>query len=89
MGSDIVLVERGIWMIEIGSLLRSLRISKGLTLEEAAETSGINASHLSETERGNKSPRFNTVAQIVESYECVLRVSIEGASLQISMSSYL
>jgi len=62
MGSDIVLAERGIWMIEIGSLLRSLRISKGLTLEEAAETSGINASHLSETERGNKSPRFNTVA---------------------------
>ncbi len=73
--------------MEIGSLLKSLRISNRLTLEQAATLAGINSSHLSEIERGKKVPKFNMVERIIHSHGSLMRLSIEDGTFKISSSS--
>lgn len=70
-------------MINIGALLKSLRVSRNLTLKEVAKNADVNASHLSEIERGRKSPKFSMVERIIASHECSIQIIISGTDIQI------
>ncbi len=49
---------------ELGPLVRQLRRSGNLTLEQLAEASGVSRAMLSSVERGNKNPTLPTLAKI-------------------------
>jgi transcriptional regulator with XRE-family HTH domain len=52
----------------IGDCLRSAREHRGLTLEQAAETSGISKSHLSRLESSERQPSVASLLALSEAY---------------------
>lgn len=56
--------EIGTVMLGVGSQIRSLRKSKGLTLETLADRSGVSTGLLSQLERGKGNPAFNSLVRI-------------------------
>ena len=48
----------------LGLALRRMREGRGLTIEELAEKSGVAASTIRETERGESTPRTDTIARL-------------------------
>ena len=48
----------------LGLALRRMREGQGLTIEELAEKSGVAASTIRETERGESTPRTDTIARL-------------------------
>ena len=48
----------------LGAQLRTLRKTRDLTLEQLASRSGISAGLLSQMERGQGNPSFNTLVQV-------------------------
>ena len=53
----------------IGTRIKKVRNSKGLTQEELAELMGINSKYLSSIERGKENPTLNTVLKLAESLD--------------------
>lgn len=58
--------------IDVGSIIRNIRIEKNMLLKEVAEKSGISSSMLSQIEKGNANPSLNTIKEIAS----VLQVPI-------------
>jgi transcriptional regulator with XRE-family HTH domain len=52
--------------VSLGSRIREIRESHGLTQEELASKTGISIKHLSVLERGLKEPRLSTFLSIAE-----------------------
>lgn len=50
--------------LEIGPTIRSLRLERGLTLDQLASRAGISPSHLSRLERNQADPSFYVAAAI-------------------------
>ncbi len=48
----------------LGLALRRMREGRGLTIEELADKSGVAASTIRETERGESTPRTDTIARL-------------------------
>lgn len=55
-------------LCEVGSMLRSARHARGLTLEQAAESIGLHAKYLQRLERGNANPTLGTLAAVSVAY---------------------
>lgn len=53
----------------VGSVIRSLRLKKGMTQEVLSGFAGIARSHLSMIENGTKQPNFETIWRIAEALE--------------------
>lgn len=51
--------------MELGQKIRNLRHSKGLSIEQLAELTGLNDKFLGNVERGEKSPSVETVYYII------------------------
>ena len=73
--------------MDIGKMLKALRASEGYTLKEAARHAKISGSHLSEIERGNKTPRFDTVERIAKSYGYIMNISFISGSTMYGYTS--
>jgi transcriptional regulator with XRE-family HTH domain len=56
-------------LAELGSELRRIRLSKGVTLEKLAYGAGISKGNLSDIEHGKRDPRFSTLKAISEGLE--------------------
>ena len=56
--------EPPITIESLGAQLRALRKTRDLTLEQLAARSGVSAGLLSQVERGQGNPRFNTLVQV-------------------------
>jgi transcriptional regulator with XRE-family HTH domain len=52
--------------IEIGPTIRTLRLERGMTLDQLAAGAGISASHLSRLERGQAEPSFTVAAALAK-----------------------
>lgn len=50
--------------------LRTIRLSRGLTLGELADTTGFSASYLSRLESGNRRLNIDTIVKLSKSLEC-------------------
>lgn len=66
--------------IEIGPTLRTLRLERGMTLDQLAAQAGISASHLSRLERGQAEPSFTVASALAQSIGVSLSDLIEAAS---------
>lgn len=64
MPTDPAAADAPITMAALGAQLRSLRKSRELTLEQLAARSGVSAGLLSQVERGQGNPSFNTLVQV-------------------------
>lgn len=51
-------------VLRFGENVRSLRIKKGLTQEDLAELTGLQAAYIGFIERGLRSPSVRTIAKI-------------------------
>lgn len=60
--------------MEIGSIIRSIRQSKQLTLEDIGARSGLSATYISAIERGQKKDfRFSTLKALADALEMPLQ----------------
>lgn len=50
--------------INVGNIIKDIRIKKGIMLKEVAEKCGISSSMLSQIEKGNANPSLNTIREI-------------------------
>ena len=50
--------------INVGNVIKNIRIKKGIMLKEVAEKCGISSSMLSQIEKGNANPSLNTIREI-------------------------
>ncbi len=50
--------------LQIGPTIRTLRLEKGMTLDQLAAGAGISASHLSRLERSQAEPSFTVAAAL-------------------------
>lgn len=50
--------------INVGNIIKNIRISKGIMLKEVAEKCGISSSMLSQIEKGTANPSLNTIREI-------------------------
>lgn len=57
----------------IGSVVRSLRQARGLTLEALADRAGMNVTYLSDIERGRSNPTLGKLGNLATVFE--IRVS--------------
>jgi len=64
MPTDPEVKDTPITMAALGAQLRSLRKTRELTLEQLAARSGVSAGLLSQMERGQGNPSFNTLVQV-------------------------
>jgi transcriptional regulator with XRE-family HTH domain len=64
MPTDPAAPDAPITMAALGAQLRSLRKTRELTLEQLASRSGVSAGLLSQMERGQGNPSFNTLVQV-------------------------
>ena len=64
MPTDPEAADAPITMAALGAQLRSLRKTRELTLEQLAGRSGVSAGLLSQMERGQGNPSFNTLVQV-------------------------
>ncbi|THI96963.1 cupin domain-containing protein [Nocardioides sp.] len=69
-------------MSRLGSELRSLRKDRSLTLGELSKRSGVSVGLLSQIERGNGNPAFNTLADIAHALEVPIGRLLHQADLQ-------
>jgi len=53
-------------LIDLGSRIRHIRLSGGLTLEDLSERAGLSAKYVSEVERGEKNPTYLVLIQIAD-----------------------
>ena len=60
----------------IGARLKELRKTKGLSITELAEKSGIRQSNISRIENGNAVPRLDTLCALAAAMGKKLRISI-------------
>jgi transcriptional regulator with XRE-family HTH domain len=63
---------------DLGQQVRSLRQSRGLTLETVAQRSGISIGALSQLERGKGNPAFFTVIKIAHALEVPLTTLLQA-----------
>lgn len=52
--------------MDLGSNIKTLRLQRGLTLDDLAERTGVSRAMLSDIERGTKNPTIKVVCQIAE-----------------------
>ena len=64
MPTDPEAPDAPITMAALGAQLRTLRKTRDLTLEQLAARSGVSAGLLSQMERGQGNPSFNTLVQV-------------------------
>ena len=81
MPTDPEAADAPITMAALGAQLRSLRKTRELTLEQLAARSGVSAGLLSQMERGQGNPSFNTLVQVAHA------LSVPVASLFRTESS--
>ena len=60
--------EIGVALATIGDCLRAARETRGLTLEQAAELSGISKSHLSRLESSERQPSVASLLALSDAY---------------------
>ena len=56
-------------MSDFPSVLKSMRLSRGLTQEALAEAIGVSKSTISMYERGNREPDFETLEQLAKVFD--------------------
>ena len=66
----------------IGSRIKEIRNSKGMTQEKLSEIVGINPKYLSGIERGTENPTLNTILKIVESLNVSLDEVFGGIEIE-------
>lgn len=74
-------VHQDNFTMEIGKLLKSLRVSQGLTLEALANDAGTDEGNLSRIERGVQKPNLEVVERIASALQIrmsALYLMIEG-----------
>lgn len=59
---------------QLGSQIRNIRISLGISQEELAFKSGISAAHLGQIERGVKAPTITTISKIASALNITLPI---------------
>lgn len=65
--------------MNVGTSIRRIRESRGMTQTELAEKVHITQSMLCQIERGTKAPSLPLSAEIAESLGCTLNDIVEGA----------
>ncbi|RGY65155.1 cupin domain-containing protein [Fusobacterium ulcerans] len=58
--------------INVGAIIKRIRIEKGLLLKDVAEKCEISSSMLSQIEKGNANPSLNTIKSIAQALEIPL-----------------
>lgn len=58
--------------INVGNIIKNIRISKGFLLKEVASKCDISSSMLSQIEKGNANPSLNTIKAIAQALEVPL-----------------
>ena len=53
-------------LIELGSRIRHIRLSSGLTQEDLSERAGLSAKYVNEVETGEKNPTYLVLIQIAD-----------------------
>lgn len=59
---------------QLGTRIRSIRVSLGISQEELAFKSGISAAHLGQIERGLKAPTLTTIDKIAKALNITLPI---------------
>ena len=68
--------------LKIGSRLREIRISRGLTLEEVTSSVRISRVTLSNVERDLVSPNINTLGEIAKAYDMTIGELIDDPKIK-------
>ena len=55
---------------DIGSRIRNIRIQRGLSQEQLAESVGVGTAHISHIETGNSTPSLRTMLDIINALDC-------------------
>lgn len=58
--------------INVGNIIKNIRIKKGIMLKEVASKCGISSSMLSQIEKGNANPSLNTIREIANTLDVPL-----------------
>lgn len=53
-----------------GGMLRSVRISRGISQEKLGQLSGIDRTHISAMERGKRNVSLETISRLAVALEC-------------------
>ena len=73
--------------INVGAIIKRIRIEKGLLLKDVAEKCEISSSMLSQIEKGNANPSLNTIKSIAQALEIPLfKFFIEPEKEDISIN---
>jgi transcriptional regulator with XRE-family HTH domain len=65
-------------VIRFGENVRKLRVKKGLTQEDLAELTGLQAAYIGFVERGLRSPSIRTTAKLYKALGCQPNILFKG-----------
>lgn len=68
--------------MDLGELIKKLRIERGITRNELAEQAGVSLSHLEKIEAGMRSPGMGTFVKIMVVLDINISLHGAGASIQ-------
>ncbi|SDX96549.1 Helix-turn-helix, partial [Ruegeria halocynthiae] len=69
---------------ELGSRVKSLRVSEGMTLEQASEKTGLAVSTIYKVENGKVSPSFENLLRLARGYSVGLEKLIESPPEEVN-----
>ena len=72
----------------VGTVVRKLRVEKGMTQELLSGLAGIARSHLSMIENGAKQPNFETIWRIAEALEIYPSKLVSLIELEIQIQEH-
>lgn len=74
-------IDTSTWQGQLGQILRDRRDALGMSLSEAAETTGLSAQSLSRLERGIDTLRWQTLDAICAAYRLTVTLQFPGPAV--------